>query len=116
MSKLVDMKITKAERDKEQKKHSNPCGPSLGGDEYGYELRLRLGSRELEKLGFDKLPATGRKVRVSAEGVVISTNESASSSKGGDHKNRSLEIQLQKIAVNLEASSAVEAIDDALEE
>lgn len=112
--KLVDMKVTKAERDKNAEKYK-AIGPMDVGEEYPYELRLRLGDRELEKLGIDKLPATKRKVRVMAEGVVTSTNESATSRKGDESKHRSIEIQLQKVSINLEATSALEAMDDALE-
>lgn len=117
MHKLTDMKVTKAEREKNAEKYKQMAvGPYDGGEDYPYELRLRLGNRELEKLGIDKLPATKRKVRIMAEGVVTSTNESATARKGEDSTHRSLEVQLQKISLNLEATSAEEAMNDALEE
>lgn len=114
MTKLKSMKITKAER--EERNSPKVADYPGGGDTYPYGLQIRLDDTALEKLGIDSLPKTGRKVRVVAECTVTSTSEHKRSTSGKDDRNRSMELQIEKLAVNLEASSALEAVDDALEE
>lgn len=113
MTKLVSMKITDAERKAKQKEYEK--GPSMiGGDSYPYGLQIRLENDALEKLGLENLPKTGRKVRVVAECTVTSTSEHKSSHGGKTDKRRNLELQIEKLALNLEPGSAKEAVDDAL--
>jgi hypothetical protein len=108
--KLKNMKITAAEQEARKEKYSTM--PAMPGDEYPYDLKLRLGDESLDKLGIDKLPAVGKKMRIEAECVVVSTNQSA----GKDHSNRSIELQIQKLGVSAQPQSAVDAMDDALED
>lgn len=113
MTKLTSMKITKAERKAREDRYK--ISSPIDGDVYPYGLQIRLDDAALEKLDLDKLPATGRKVRVIAECMVTSTSERKSTHGGKDNRDRSLELQIEKLAVNLEATSAEEAVDDALE-
>lgn len=113
MTKLVSMKITKKERDEKNKLYEN-MPSSIGGDVYPYGLQIRLEDTALEKLGITSLPKTGRKVRVTCECTISSTREAASTHGGRDKKDRSMELQIEKIALDLEPTSAKEAIDDEL--
>jgi hypothetical protein len=113
--KLTSMKITRAEREK-RNKPIEASYPGMDGDSYPYGLQIRLDDTALEKLGIKNLPKTGRKVRVTCECMVTSTSEHKRSSGGKDDRNRSMELQIEKLAVNLEASSATEAVDDALKD
>lgn len=115
--KLTSMKITKAEREAKEKRYKNLGPASIDGDVYPYGLQIRLDDNALEKLGLKTLPKTGRKVRVIAECSVASTSDRQTvRTSGGDNRDRSMELQIEKLAVNLEPGSATEAVDDALEE
>lgn len=111
--KLTSMKITKAERE-ERSKPLEAGYPGMDGDSYPYGLQIRLDDTALEKLGIKNMPKTGRKVRVTCECSVTSTSEHKRSSGGKDDRNRSMELQIEKLALNLEATSAEQAVDDAL--
>lgn len=113
MTKLTDMKITKAER-KARADRYKIAGPMDGGDVYPYGLQIRLDDAALDKLGIDTLPKTGKKVRVTALCNVSSTSDRASTMGGKDQRDRSVELQIERLSVNLEAASAEEAMDDAL--
>lgn len=114
MTKLTSMKITAAERKAREKEYSKPIGP--GGDVYPYGLTIRLENDSLEKLDMSSLPKTGKKVRVTALCSVISTREEKSSHGGRDERRRSLELQIEQLALSTEPGSAVEAVDDALKD
>jgi hypothetical protein len=91
MTKLADMKMTKSE-----KKDSGPM--SVGkyeGPDYPYGLTLRLDNASLEKLGIETLPKVGATMQINAMGVV--TSVSSHESKNRDE--RTVEIQIQKLAV-----------------
>jgi hypothetical protein len=113
MHKLKSMKITKAEREKRDGPAKLADYPS---DTYPYGLQIRLDDVALEKLEIESLPKTGRKVRVMAECTVTSTSEHKRSTGGKDDRNRSMELQIEKLSVNLEPGSAEEAMEDALED
>jgi hypothetical protein len=90
--KMAEMKMTKAE-----KKDSMPT--AVGADsglDYPYGLTLRLDSASLDKLGMDKLPKVGAKVKLEAIGVVTSVSQHESKS----NDSRNVEIQLQELAVD----------------
>lgn len=112
--KLKSMKITAEERKAREKEYSKPV--MAGGDTFPYGLQIRLENDSLEKLGLESLPKTGKRVRVVAECVVTSTSEHKSSHGGKNEKRRNLELQIEKMALNLEPGSALEAVDDALED
>lgn len=111
MTKLVSMKRTKAEREKQSK--GNIC-PAPYGDEYGYGLCINLDKDALEKLGLK--PSSfdvGDTVTITARGSIKGLRQDKSSS----YNSSNVEIQIEKLAVARgEAASAEEAIDDALED
>lgn len=109
---MTSLKITKAEREKEKNKYKDsPC--AVGMDDYGYGLRLRLGDRELEKLGLTDLPKVGKKMRIAA---VVTVIETRSSERSGGEPDRSVELQVQKLDLDGDpADSAEEAVSDALD-
>lgn len=117
MTKLVDLKITKAERKEREERYKKPM-PFDGGDAYPYESRLSLNDDMLEKLGIDTLPRTGKKVKIVAECVVTATSENQTTGGygGKDNKNRSLTLQIRKLALDIDNDGAKEAIDAALDE
>lgn len=112
--KLTSMKITKAERKAREEKYSKPI--ELGGDVYPYGLTVRLDQQALEKLGIKSLPKTGRKVRLEAVCSVTSTRDEKRAGPGGANHDRNMELQIEDLAVHLEATSAEEAVDDALKD
>ena len=112
---LIDMKITKAEQKARQDKYKI-SSPMMDGEAYHYDLKLRLQDESLAKLGIDSLPKVGKKVNVICECVVTETSENASTTGGKDQKNRRMELQIQKIALDIDKGSAKDAIDEALEQ
>lgn len=118
MTKLKDMKITAAEQ-KERDERMSP-GMVTGGhdhyrDRYPYGLELRLDNETLEKLGLDKLPNAGKTVRIEAVAFVSSAQVREQTKDGKKSEpSRSLELQIRKLAVSLDPTSAEEAMDDAI--
>lgn len=115
MAKLVDMKITKSERKARQEKYKTAM-PMMDGDGYPYDLKLRLNTESLEKLDIKSLPKVGRKIRVVCECTVTSTSQDARSRSGEQSTNRSVELQIQKLSLDLAPSSAEEAVADGIDE
>ena len=108
---MTDLKITKAERKAEKEKYDSPC-VAPGMDDYGYGLRIRLGERELAKLGIE-LPKVGTRIRLEAIAKVVEV----SSNSRNDKTDRSLELQIQKLDLDsADAGSAEEAVGDALDD
>jgi hypothetical protein len=91
MKSLADMKMTKSE-----KKDTMPTTAEANSPSYPYGLRLSLDSAALEKLGITSLPKVGAKLMVHGMGVVTSVSQHES--KNND--SRSVEIQLQELAVD----------------
>lgn len=89
--KLVDMKRTKAERKAEHEKYDKP----MGGDDYGYGLRVRLDHHHLKKLGITNLPKAGDKVHIHAKAHVSSVGHN---SREG-HDDRHVELELRHMAM-----------------
>jgi hypothetical protein len=88
---LVDLKRTK-----EEKKAETKTAPSIGGEDYPYGTRVRLGDEELDKLGMSKLPQVGDGMHVHGHGHVTSVSEDHHE---GGKKRRHVEIQLRHMAV-----------------
>jgi hypothetical protein len=111
--KPVDMARSKAER----KKSMDTCavGIESEGPDYPYGLELRLENDSLDKLGMSSLPKVGKKVSITATGVVTSVSQNESS-KGNGHANRSVSVQIQKLAVSTDAASAMDAMDEGIDE
>lgn len=121
--KLTDMKITAEEqRERDAQMNLGLASPGMAAkdhyrDRYPYGLELRLDNETIEKLGLDKLPTVGKRVRIEAVAIVSGAHVNETSDKDGKkHNNRSLELQIHKLAVNSEASSMEEAIDDGIDD
>lgn len=116
-SKLTDMRITKAERDKRKEKYSPSIAGSYDGPEYPYGLTLRLENDALDKLDLDDLPPVGKSVQLVCVCEVTSVSQSSTSTRGADKDTRrSLELQIKKIALDLEGGDVKDAVDAALDE
>lgn len=111
--KLTDMKYTAKDKAKREKTNKETYAIGSGGPDYPYGLCLTLDSTMLEKLGIDSLPKPGKTLYLEAKAVVVSVR-SNSNSRGQD--DRSMELQLQKLAVDKQPSSASEAVDSALDD
>jgi hypothetical protein len=101
---LKDLKITKAEAEKEKKNYAI-SGPG-DGERYSYGTRLTLDDAELKKLGIKELPAVGTVLMFEAKAKVISSRQSASESSN----NRSIELQITHM--DLEADEGKEEVSE----
>jgi hypothetical protein len=107
MSKLVDLKRTKADQKADK---PTPAGPA--DDPYPYGLRVSLGEDELKKLGVD-LPKVGTKMHLRAHAVVHSASQDE---RQGGKRNRRVELQIQRLALEKRgAGSMEEAIDNGVD-
>ncbi len=104
--KLKSMKISRREMDEK----TEPA--ELSEDEYPWGLRLHLDSDVLKRLGIDKLPALGRDYRLEAVACV----REASESKTASGSNRSITLQIEKLALQSGPRSAVEAVEDGIKD
>lgn len=103
---MIDLKITKEEAKKEQKKYAT-LGPS-NGERYSYGTRVTLDDAELKKLGIKDLPAVGAEMMFEAKAKVISSRQSASETTN----NRSIELQITHMEFE---DAAQETEEDKLE-
>lgn len=106
MTKLVDMKRSKKEREKSGK---NICTAPYEGDAYGYGLCISLDKDALDKLGLK--PSSfdvGDSVTITARGSIKGLRQDKSSS----YSLSNVEIQIEKLSV--EGGSATDAVDKAL--
>lgn len=86
MKTMVDMKMSKADMEKEA-----PTAAGPGEREpYPYGLCLNLDKASLAKLGFSELPEVGEEFYIMAVGKVTNVNQSAS--ENGDHSSMSIQI------------------------
>lgn len=102
--KLVDLKLSKAD-----KKASEPTaivGGKYEGPDYPYGLTLRLDNASLDKLGIDELPKVGAAMKVMAMAVVTSV----SSHESRNREDRTVELQVQQLAMEDEDDDSLESI------
>lgn len=107
--KLVSMKRSKKERNREQKE-MDATSPSM--EEYPYGLSLHLDNDSLDKLGIGQLPKVGKKFRLHAECEV----KSASLHERNGKRNRDLTLQVTRLALASNPTSGVDALEDGLEQ
>lgn len=88
--KPVDMKISAAA----MKKQYQP----MPAADYGWGLSITLNSAQLKKLGVTELPDAGEKCILQCEGKITNVSSSASESNA----NRSVTIQITKLAMACE--------------
>jgi len=100
---MVDLKRSKTERAKE----NTPAKMEV--DDYPYGLRVHLDHETLEKLGVKTLPKAGDKLHIRAEGHVKSVEESH---RDGGKKNRSMSIELRKMAIAATDRAAKEPVKE----
>lgn len=86
-SKLVSMKVTKAEREAEREKYTTPINEDAPS--YPWGLQLNLGNAELEKLGVD-LPDVDGEVVILARAKV--TSRSSNQTISGKNESATLQI------------------------
>ena len=108
--KMHNMAMSKAEA----KTMSEPClvGAKDAGPRYPYGLEIRLNNEALEKLGI-ALPKVGTSVRVIADCCVTSVS---SNERQKGEPNRSVELQIERLAVNSEPETMEEAISKGVRE
>ena len=108
------MKMRSMELSKKEAKESG--APTLATDSnaprYPYGLEIRLDNESLTKLGMS-LPKVGSYVKVRAEACVTSVSENES--KGGKAQ-RSVSLQIERLAVDDEPQSMEEAVDKGVHE
>jgi hypothetical protein len=108
MAKLIDMKITKAERKANEPK---PCSDG-DGPIYPWGLRLDLNNDTLKKLGMKDLPKVGADMIVTARACVVGVR----SSERENHEDRSVELQIEKLSVERAGKTMKDALDDGVRE
>lgn len=103
MSKLVSMKLSKADREKTMEPSMAYEGPS-----YPYGLSLSLNEEILAKLDIDSLPKVGatRTLIATVEITSVSSNESV----GGKQRNIGLQITEMCLEAEGDAESAAKAL------
>jgi hypothetical protein len=101
---MIDMKNTVKTKD------SSLVSP-IEQDEYPYGLRIRLDNDTLKKLGITELPAIDSEHKLVALACVVglSVNESA----GDGEPYRSIELQIEQLALMPAKEEAGEATDPA---
>ena len=108
------MKMRSMELSKKETKESG--APTLvtdsDGPRYPYGLEIRLENETLKKLGMS-LPKVGAYVKVRAECCVTSVSENES--KGGKVQ-RSVSLQIERLAVDDEPQTMEEAVDKGVRE
>ena len=108
------MKMRSMELSKKETKESG--APTLvtdsDGPRYPYGLESRLENETLKKLGMS-LPKVGAYVKVRAECCVTSVSENES--KGGKAQ-RSVSLQIERLAVDDEPQTMEEAVDKGVRE
>lgn len=106
---LKSMKVTKADRKEREKGYAIAPG---GGEDYPYGLRISLDADSMKKLGITSLPKAGKTVKVVAECCVKSTSVDDRDGR----TERRMELQIEKMDVDIEDESAEEAIGRAIDE
>jgi len=91
---FVDLKRTKAEKKAREESYKLP---SPDGEDYPYGLNIRLSQEELTKLGIKELPEAGDEIMLEAVATVISTSNNERNGKS----DRSIELQLRKLCLDI---------------
>lgn len=94
MSKLVSMKITKADREPK----ADSVVSEVEAPEYPWGLQVRLDEKAIEKLGID-LPKVGSEQMLIAKVSVVSVSSSAHNGPAGKSKHRSIELQITDLCL-----------------
>lgn len=92
MDKMKDMKRTKADKKAEDERYS---GHKIGQDDYPYGLSVSLDHHSLKKLGIEKMPKVGSKVKLHSHAHVKSTREENRDGK----MHRSMELELRHMHI-----------------
>ena len=93
---LVSMKRDKKKKDKKADNSPMCCPTPCDAPEYPWGLSITLESESLDKLGMDDLPRVGSTVKIVAETRVESVSSRSTSE---DDENRSVQLQIVKLAV-----------------
>lgn len=101
--KLIDMKNTV------QTKDSSLVSP-VEQDEYPYGLRISLNNDSLKKLGLTELPAIDSEHKLVALVCVVGLSVNESAGEGDAY--RSVELQIESLALMLAKEEAGESSDD----
>lgn len=91
MPTLINMTLTQDEAKQENEVNSDP-------PKYPWGLCLTLNDDSLDKLGMDKLPEIGTKMRLVA--MVEVTGVSASTYQGAEEKRSSVDLQVTDMAID----------------
>lgn len=105
--KLKSIAITKADREKREEAYKE--GPKTDAPEYPYETQVRFDHDTLSKIGLSKLPAVGDYMILTARVCVRSTEEREDVYTPGDHKRRSMSVQIEKMALETDGDEEDEA-------
>lgn len=100
---LTDMKQPKPKKEDME----GPCAP--GYDRYPWGLRLRMGDKELEKLGIDlKTLSIKTPVAIQAVGTIVELSETQYEKE----THRTLEIQITKMALTKQNKGKFDKFSD----
>lgn len=108
MKKLVSMRRSRSEREDGLETGQ----PAVMDDPFPWGLQLRLEREELDKLGLDRLPATGTELKLHARATVTSVEERED--EGGP--SRSVGLQIEALAIAEDPETAADAIDAGIAE
>lgn len=98
-SSMVDLKITKAEREERKKKYSEGPSASIDSPEYPYGTRIDLSSDMLKKIPGAKDLEAGQMVTITAVAKVLSKRVSETEKD----ETVNVELQMQKLAIDPDA-------------
>jgi hypothetical protein len=107
---LKDMKFTKTEL---KERNTGSTIPSPNEDKYPYGLRISLDSATLKKLGLKSMPKVGSDITLKAQACVVSCSVNERLEGGSD---RRLELQIERMDLNNDPDSALEAMERGLDE
>lgn len=108
--KLIDMKMTKKEREENSPK---VCGPGdSDGPTYPWGLKLDLNNDAIKKLDITELPKVGTYMTVTARACVVGVR----SSERENHEDRSIELQIEELGLAKEGKSMKDAVDEGVED
>ena len=95
--KLISLKRSAEDKRKDM---GNPAPIEAMAPDYPWGTCLDLGSDELKKLGFTKLPAIGAELTLTAKVRVTRISESAAEGSAGIEDQRSMSLQITDAAIS----------------